>query len=102
MWLLSENRRAVLTSLISAVLGFGTITALIARSEQLRDVIRAEPDAGALFVCVVTWTLLATVHTLLTWIAYRGLDRDRFRAAVLSDPTWRKQRGRRLTGWRRL
>ena len=91
LWLLSEYRRTAISSVAAAPLAVGVVALLVARSEPLREALAGDSTTSGLFGIVVAWTVVAIVHTALTWLTYRGLSDEEFRRAVVADPGWQKR-----------
>ncbi|MFT3943006.1 MAG: DUF1345 domain-containing protein [Ancrocorticia sp.] len=46
---------------------------------------------GFLMVCyALGWMMLALFHSLLTWLAFRGLEDKEFDEAIVADPSWQR------------
>lgn len=102
MWLLSENRRSWLATVAALALAAAALAIGIERSPELAALPSTDRAAFMLFACVVTWTLLALGHTLLTWYTYRDLRGEQFEQAVCADPGWQDRERRstsRLIRW---
>jgi uncharacterized membrane protein len=74
-WLISERSRSLISIGVSAALYFVAVTVL---TFYLPDLGRSSSVLGL----IVAWALFTTVHTVLTWLAFRGLHGDRLRRAV--------------------
>lgn len=92
MWLLSENRRAVLVTLVACLLSAGVITLAVARWEPMGDLVRNDHVGFLLMCCVQVWTTMTVLHVTVSWMTYRGLTSDAFERAIMADPAWRNRR----------
>lgn len=97
IWLLSENRRTLLTVAVAIVLASIVQRWFVRDYEPFQELARTDRIGAAILLPVMVWAWYALAHVALTWLAYRGLRGARFGAAVTSDPSWRKYGSRRST-----
>lgn len=90
IWLLSENRRVVLTLAIAVVVTTVAQRVLVNHYEPYRDLARVDLFGATLLLPVMVWAVYTLAHVLLTWLAYRGLRDEEFRVAITADPAWLK------------
>lgn len=88
MWLLSDNRRSMIALAAAVPLSVLVLWVLMTLSPELAEVVEPDGGAAALLGAVTAWTLFATVHTVMTWLAYKGLRGEDLRFAVAADPQW--------------
>lgn len=101
MWLLSENRRSAITTVLAAGVAIVLQRWVINDYEDYRDLVEVDLFGAALLLPVMVWAWYAIAHVVLTLFAYAGLRGERFRAAVTADPSWLRSERRTDSGRRR-